>query len=108
MWDYLRDLTIELDSPIVQVFMRPFGKPWVVVSDFKETQDIQVNRQHQFDRSKLLQEVFRPVLPGNHAWVRYFSWRRTSLAFHLEMLLASYTNLQTQVLTDLCADAYWR
>lgn len=26
----------ELDSPIIQVFMRPFQKPWVVVADGRE------------------------------------------------------------------------
>ena len=27
---------VELNSPIVQLFMRPFGRPWVVVSDCEE------------------------------------------------------------------------
>lgn len=26
----------ELDSPITQMFMRPFGRPWVVIADSRE------------------------------------------------------------------------
>ena len=26
----------ELDSPIIQMFMRPFGRPWVVIADSRE------------------------------------------------------------------------
>ena len=51
------------------MFMRPFGKPWVIVADFREAQDIQVNRQDEFDRSTYIGEVFGPLLPGNHVWV---------------------------------------
>ena len=51
------------------MFMRPFGKPWVIVADFREAQDIQTNRQHEFDRSTYIGEVFGPLLPGNHVWV---------------------------------------
>jgi hypothetical protein len=69
IWSYIRHLAIELDSPIFQMFMRPFGKPWVIVTDFRESQDIQMNRQHEFDRSKYIGEIFGPLLPGNHVWV---------------------------------------
>lgn len=32
------------DTPIIQLFLRPLGKPFVVISDFRETQDICVRR----------------------------------------------------------------
>lgn len=48
----------------------PIGKPWVVISDFRESQDIQLCRQGEFDRSAFLADVFGPLLPGNHVWVR--------------------------------------
>ncbi|KAG2000852.1 hypothetical protein GB937_010771 [Aspergillus fischeri] len=66
IWSYIRKLAVELDSPVIQMFMRPFGKPWVIVTDFCEAQDIQINRQHEFDRSTYIGEVFGPLLPGNH------------------------------------------
>ncbi|TVY82882.1 Cytochrome P450 monooxygenase TRI13 [Lachnellula suecica] len=69
IWSYIKNLAIELDTPIFQMFMRPFGKPWVILTDFRESQDIQLNRQHEFDRSTYIGEVFGPLLPGNHVWM---------------------------------------
>lgn len=37
-------------SPIIQLFITPFGKPSLVVSDFREAQDILMRRK-EFDRS---------------------------------------------------------
>jgi hypothetical protein len=48
----------------------PLGKPWVVVTDFRESYDIQAHRQGEFDRSAFLGDVFGPLLPGNQVWVR--------------------------------------
>lgn len=35
---------IKHDKPVIQLFMRPFDKPWVIMADFRETQDIMVRR----------------------------------------------------------------
>ena len=40
----------EFESPVFQLFLRPFGKPWVVTSDFREAQDVMVRRAREFDR----------------------------------------------------------
>lgn len=70
MWSYIRGQALQLDSPIFQMFMTgPFGKPWVVLADFREAQDIQMCRQGEFDRSAFLADVFGPLLPGHHVWV---------------------------------------
>lgn len=53
------------NSPVVQCFMRPFDKPWVVVSDFQEAEDIMVRRTREFDRSNFFGDVFVNVLRGN-------------------------------------------
>lgn len=42
---------IALDSPIIQLFMGPFRKPWVIVADFQEANDIMTRRTREFDRS---------------------------------------------------------
>lgn len=73
IWSFLWKTAIELDSPVIQLFMRPMGKPWVVVVDYREAVDISVNRQQEFDRAAFIGEVFRPIIPGNHAWVRFSS-----------------------------------
>jgi cytochrome P450 len=69
MWSYVAKLAVELNTPIFQMFMRPLGKPWVVIADFREAEDIQIRRQGEFDRSAFLGEVFGPLLPHNHVWM---------------------------------------
>lgn len=44
MVGWIHNQLIEHDKPVIQLFMRPFGKPWVVMADFRETQDIMVRR----------------------------------------------------------------
>lgn len=53
-------------SPIVQVFMRPFGAPWVFVADYFESSDICMRRLKEFDRSNVTWEQFNGVVPGHH------------------------------------------
>lgn len=57
---------IELNSPIVQLFLKPLGKPVVLLSDFRETQDITMRRLKDFDRSDLFYNVFVGILPNHH------------------------------------------
>jgi hypothetical protein len=53
----------KFNSPICQVFIRPFGKPRVIVSDFRETQDILSRRLKEFDRSDRAREAFAGIIP---------------------------------------------
>jgi len=57
---------VKLNSPVVQLFTRPFQKPWVVVTDFKESQDILLRRTKEFDRSDFLGDVFTGLVPDFH------------------------------------------
>ncbi|KAK6007533.1 hypothetical protein QM012_004347 [Aureobasidium pullulans] len=54
------------DSPIIQLFLRPFGRPAVVVADFREAQDVLLRRSKEFDRSRIFDDVFSGVLPYHH------------------------------------------
>ncbi|KAK5997603.1 Cytochrome P450 monooxygenase TRI13 [Cladobotryum mycophilum] len=69
IWSYIRNLAIELDSPVIQVFMRPLGKPWVILCDFREAQDIQMYRSNDFDRARVLEDIFGSLLPNCHVWM---------------------------------------
>ncbi|KAI1855455.1 hypothetical protein JX266_000320 [Neoarthrinium moseri] len=69
IWSYMRRLAVELDSPVIQVFMRPFGKPWVIVNDFREAHDIQMFRSSDFDRARVLEDIFGVLLPSCHVWM---------------------------------------
>ncbi|KAF4338311.1 cytochrome P450 monooxygenase 3A14 [Fusarium beomiforme] len=53
----------KFNSPICQVFVRPFGKPTVIVSDFREAQDILSKRLKEFDRSDRAREAFSGIIP---------------------------------------------
>ena len=39
IWPWITEQTRKHQSPIVQVFARPFSKPWVVIADHRESQD---------------------------------------------------------------------
>lgn len=45
----------KMDSPVCQVFIRPFAKPWVLLADFRESRDI-LMRRREFDKSKFISE----------------------------------------------------
>ncbi|KAF5023423.1 hypothetical protein F66182_4523 [Fusarium sp. NRRL 66182] len=61
---------VKHQSPLVQVFMRPFGRPWVFVADYFEASDICMRRLKDFDRSGVTREQFGGVVPGHHITLR--------------------------------------
>lgn len=54
-----------LDAPVVQVFIRPFSRPFVILSDFRETQDVMTKRR-EFDRSRVTSDLLSGPLPNHH------------------------------------------
>ncbi|CAG8981800.1 hypothetical protein HYALB_00004743 [Hymenoscyphus albidus] len=66
MFAWMMQQNVNLDSPIIQLFTRPFGKPLVVIADFREAQDIMVRRTKEFDRSKFFGEVSGAISPKSH------------------------------------------
>lgn len=67
---WLRGQFAKHDSPIVQIFVVPFGKPWILVSDFREAQDVMLRRTADFDRSSLTTDSFGGVMPENHVCMK--------------------------------------
>ncbi|KAL8746436.1 MAG: hypothetical protein Q9190_001533 [Brigantiaea leucoxantha] len=43
----------QMNSPLCQVFIRPFSKPWILLADFRESKDI-LTRRGEFDKSSFL------------------------------------------------------
>ena len=37
LMSYLTAQCVELNSPIIQLFVRPFSKPWIIMTDFRES-----------------------------------------------------------------------
>jgi hypothetical protein len=62
---WFRAQAIKHRSPICQVFTRPFGKPTVVLADFRETQDILLRRGKDFDRSDRSADAFAGLIPDH-------------------------------------------
>ncbi|RFU78086.1 cytochrome p450 [Trichoderma arundinaceum] len=63
---YLRSVMDRLNSPVVQVFMFPFGKPLVLLGDFAEAQDMLIRREQEFERSATLGDLLIGILPSHH------------------------------------------
>ncbi|KIV86698.1 hypothetical protein PV11_02296 [Exophiala sideris] len=63
LWPWIMQQNIIHQSPIAQVFARPFAAPWVLISDFRESQDICLRRTHEFDRSKFVIDAFVGLVP---------------------------------------------
>lgn len=57
------------DSPLVQIFLIPFRKPCLILSDFREGQDIMLRRK-EFDRSSLVIDTIGAEAPNAHANMR--------------------------------------
>jgi hypothetical protein len=60
---FMRAQFLRHQSPIVQVFMSPLSRPWVLIGDFREAHDIAVSRYREFDKSTLTSDSFRGIVP---------------------------------------------
>ncbi|OQE42360.1 hypothetical protein PENCOP_c004G07675 [Penicillium coprophilum] len=56
----------KLNSPIIQIFGNPLTKPWIILSDFRESQDILLHRTKEFDRSDHFGNAFKGLVPDHH------------------------------------------
>ncbi|CAI6285596.1 unnamed protein product [Periconia digitata] len=63
---WMRDQFTVHNSPVVQIFTAPFKRPWVLVSDFRESQDMTVRRGSEFDRSGLTYDSFGALAPNSY------------------------------------------
>ncbi|MCJ1431698.1 hypothetical protein MMC27_001053 [Xylographa pallens] len=69
----------KLKSPLCQVFVEPFGKPWVLLADWGESQDIMLRRK-DFDRSTFISNrmaaagSFHATFKTNDAWKATRQW----------------------------------
>lgn len=62
---WMLDQFVRHNSPIAQVFVGPFEKPRVLVSDFKEAYDVLVRRSQEYDKSSLTSDSFSGVVPAS-------------------------------------------
>jgi hypothetical protein len=55
-----------LNAPMVQLFVKPFSLPWVIVTDARECLDVLTRRSKEFDRSSFTTDVVLPILREHH------------------------------------------
>lgn len=63
--DWLLDQGRRHSGPICQVFLRPFCQPFVLISDFREAQDVMLRRK-EWDRSDYSIELLGGLAPFHH------------------------------------------
>lgn len=51
---WLANQVEKMGSPLCQVFVLPFQKPWILLADFREAQDILFRRTDEFDKPRFL------------------------------------------------------
>lgn len=61
---YCQSVAESLDAPLIQVFMKPFAQPLLVLSDFRETQSLM--RRNEFDRSDGMADMILGLIPEHH------------------------------------------
>ncbi|EAU36731.1 predicted protein [Aspergillus terreus NIH2624] len=66
IFTWLLRQTQKANSPLYQVFIRPFGRPSILLSDYWEATDIVLHRSREFDRTPYTADVFSGVLPNHH------------------------------------------
>ncbi|KAG8160649.1 hypothetical protein KVR01_008913 [Diaporthe batatas] len=59
VFDWMTAQSLELNSPIVQLFLKPFFQPVVVITDPREAHHILLRRAKDFDRSNYFRDPYR-------------------------------------------------
>ncbi|KAH7077611.1 cytochrome P450 [Paraphoma chrysanthemicola] len=54
------------NSPIVQMFINLFGKPLILINDYRESQDILLRRTKEFDKPDFISDIMYGVVPDFH------------------------------------------
>jgi hypothetical protein len=65
-FDFLTERVQQIQSPIIQIWMKPFSRPIVVISDPRETEDILLRRTKEFDRGQFFKDIFNDNVPYHH------------------------------------------
>ncbi|KAI1120036.1 cytochrome P450 monooxygenase [Nemania abortiva] len=62
---YIVKTMMALNSPLIQVFIRPLHKPLLILGDFPEANDLLIRRK-DFDRSHTLGDLVKGLAPDHH------------------------------------------
>ncbi|KAF4814429.1 Cytochrome P450 monooxygenase TRI13 [Colletotrichum siamense] len=79
-----------LQTPLSQVFVDPFSKPWVLLADAIEAQDVMMRRP-EFDRSDFITDGLGPVGAFHARMKRGQTWKQTR-AWLQDLMSPSFLN----------------
>ncbi|KAI3316576.1 cytochrome P450 [Xylariaceae sp. AK1471] len=77
---WMASQTRKMNAPMVQVFVRPFCRPWVLLADYREAQDVLLRRGREFGRSSFTGDLMAPAggfhlrLKTGKEWKAHRSW----------------------------------
>ena len=80
----------KMRSPICQVFVHPFSKPWILLADFRESQDI-LTRRKDFDKSTFITDGMG-CLGDFHARFKTNSIWKASRRWIQDLMTPSFLN----------------
>lgn len=61
---YFYTPAIELNAPVCQIFMKPFGRPWVLLCDGREAHNLMVHRSREFELGDFAIDLHRAAWPN--------------------------------------------
>ncbi|KAI1375605.1 cytochrome P450 [Hypoxylon crocopeplum] len=67
---YLVSSLQNLDAPLVQVFIKPFSKPLLILSDYREAHDLMTRRLREWDRSTSSGDLVRGLGKHHHVHLK--------------------------------------
>lgn len=79
-----------LQTPLCQVFVEPFSKPWVLLADSAEAQNIMIRRP-EFERSNFITDGLGP-LDGFHARMKTGPVWKTTRSWLQDLMTPSFLN----------------
>ncbi|RYC56957.1 hypothetical protein CHU98_g9246 [Xylaria longipes] len=89
---YLIKTLEELEAPLVQVFIKPFGKPLLILSDYREAHDMMVHRTKEFDRSTSSGDLVRGLGPNHHIHLKTTPAWRAQRRLIQDLMTPSFLN----------------
>ncbi|KAK8033517.1 cytochrome P450 [Apiospora marii] len=89
---YLLKTVEALDSPVVQVFIKPLGRPQVVLADFQEAQKVLGHRGREFDRSSSLGDLVSGIGPDHHVLLKTNNAWRAQRRLIQDLMTTAFLN----------------
>lgn len=102
---------VKHNSPIVQIFLRPFTSPIVLLNDYREAEDLMTRRTKEFDRSTMTTVMFEGIIPhGTMVMPSHDLFREQRKLWAGTMTTDFLNNVAAPAIHNICHDfvELWR